>query len=159
MVMIMERVVSIDSSTKKTGAALFVDGQFKEYRLIDFSDNKSVNDRMSLMGRELQELLSHWQPELVVIEEPNGYGKNIQVYRYLSEIIGIVRIWAFMHSCVMEEIKPTVWRKRIGINQSKKKRDELKAESIAYVKKTYGLEVNDDVADAICIGACLYTNE
>lgn len=155
----MKRVVSIDSSTKKTGAALFINGKLKEYKLIDLSDNRSVNDRMNLMGKELQDLLSYWKPELVVIEEPNGYGKNIQVYRYLSEIIGIVRIWAFNHKCTMEEIKPSVWRKRIGINQSKKKRDELKAESIAYVKNTYGLEVNDDVADAICIGACLYMEE
>lgn len=32
------------------------------------------------------------------------------------------------------------------------KREQLKQEAIDYVKEKYNIEVNDDIADAICIG-------
>jgi len=39
-----------------------------------------------------------------------------------------------------------------GMDQGKKKREELKQMSIDYVKNHFNVDVNDDVADAICIG-------
>ena len=49
----------------------------------------------------------------------------------------------------------TVQRKYVGLEQGGKKRAELKAASMEYVKSKYGIEVNDDTADAICIGGAV----
>ena len=47
---------------------------------------------------------------------------------------------------------PPEWRKIVGIEQSSKiKRDVLKAEAILAVKNEYGLDVGDDIAEAILI--------
>ena len=49
-------------------------------------------------------------------------------------------------------MRPTQWRKLVGINQSKKKREILKQEAISLVKELYQVESNDDEAEAILIG-------
>ena len=52
----------------------------------------------------------------------------------------------------MEFIGASSWRKQCGIKQGAVTRDVLKMRDIEFVKEKFGLTVNDDVADAICIG-------
>lgn len=149
------RLISIDSSTNKTGMALYIGGALKEYKLIDLSKSGfELDPRIDEMGRRILALLSHWQPTMVYIEEPKGHN-NVELVRKLSTILGIVRGWCIQNSVYFEEIKPSVWRKYIGLDQGGKKRAELKAASVEFVKNKYGIEVNDDVADAICIGGAI----
>lgn len=49
-------------------------------------------------------------------------------------------------------MRPTQWRKLVGIDQSKKKREILKQEAISLVKELYQVESNDDEVEAILIG-------
>ena len=54
---------------------------------------------------------------------------------------------------------PTQWRKLIGIKQGKGiKRNELKAQSLEFVKTITDDLVNEDIAEAIAIG-CAYLKE
>lgn len=146
------RMVSIDSSTKKTGMALFVRGELEEFELIDISKlGLALDDRINEMGRQLIAMLNHWKPSMVFIEEPKGH-QNLELVRKLATILGIVRGWCINNGIYYSEMKPSEWRKHCGLDQGNKKRAELKAESVEYVKTKYGVEVNDDVADAICIG-------
>ena len=46
----------------------------------------------------------------------------------------------------------TTWRKECGIQQGRATREVLKTRDIEFVEQNYGIKVNDDVADAICIG-------
>lgn len=147
------RMVSIDSSTKKTGMTLFVDGVLHNFTLVDLSNSKEETDvRISMMGKEMLHHLDDWSPAAVYIESPRGDGRNVELVRKLSEILGIVRGWCIRNNSYYEEIPPSVWRKYCGLEQGKKKRAELKAASVEYVKEKYNVEVNDDVADSICIG-------
>lgn len=53
----------------------------------------------------------------------------------------------------MELIYPSSWRAAIGIKTGRGiKRTTLKEKDIQFVKENYNLDVNDDEADAICIG-------
>ena len=53
----------------------------------------------------------------------------------------------------IEFIYASSWRKECGIKTGAGvKRETLKKNDIDFVKKTYNLDVNDDIADAICIG-------
>lgn len=146
------RMVSLDTSTNKSGCALFVRGQLEEYNLIDLSKmGLQLDDRINEMGRQLIGMLNHWKPSMVFIEEPKGH-QNIELVRKLSEVLGIIRGWCIQNGAYYGEIKPSEWRKYCGLDQGGKKRVELKAASVEYVKTKYGIEVNDDTADAICIG-------
>lgn len=149
------RVVSIDSSTKKTGMALYVNGEYRDHILIDNSHIRDIDERINMMGKMIMEQLDWWLPSIIYIEEPKGEGRNVELVRKLCTIIGIVRGWAISHSTFFQEVKPSVWRKYVGISQGGKKRDELKAASVALVKAAYKIDVNDDVADAICIGKAM----
>ena len=53
----------------------------------------------------------------------------------------------------IEYVHSGTWRKTCGIKTGRGiKREMLKLASITFVKEKYGITVNDDVADAICIG-------
>ena len=53
---------------------------------------------------------------------------------------------------VPEFVFPNTWRAACGIPTGRNQRESLKPRDIAFVKKQFNLDVNDDIADAICIG-------
>lgn len=57
-------------------------------------------------------------------------------------------------------ILPNSWRSKIGIHTGAGvRRDSLKIADIQFVKNTFNLNVNDDIADAICIGYSTFKQE
>ena len=147
------RFVSIDSSTNKTGMALFVDGKLSDYHLIDKHTIKDAEERMNQMCLEILQTLKIWKPKSCRIEHPQGQGKNVLAVGMLCEIIGAVRIYCLLNKCDFSEVTPSVWRKHLGIDQGLKvKREQLKQQAIDRVKEYFSIDVNDDLADAICIG-------
>lgn len=57
-------------------------------------------------------------------------------------------------------IMPSTWRSRLKIKTGRGvKRDSLKQADMNYVKNKYSIEVNDDVADAICIHDAWYLTD
>ena len=59
-----------------------------------------------------------------------------------------------MYICValnigFNKLTPSSWRSAIGLKIGKKKRTELKQDAIDYVKTKYGIETDDDTAEAI----------
>lgn len=147
------KMVSIDSSTRRTGMALFNNGELEDYGLIDLSKSElEVDERIVEMGGKIFQALNIWKPSIVYIEQPQGHGKNVAMVRKLSELIGFVKAWGYINDAYVLEVAPSVWRKYVGLEQGGKKRDELKQESINAVKDVYGVWVVDDVADAINLG-------
>lgn len=152
----MTKLVSLDTSTKKSGCALYIDGKLQKWKLLDCSKTTDINTRINEMGSALLSLLDKWNPDIICIEEPKGSGRNVQLVKNLSEIIGIVRAWAIRYDCSYSEIMPSVWRKWANLSQGNKKREELKRESMKLVEKRFSITLdNDDVCDAILIGAAV----
>ena len=145
-------LISMDTSTKKSGVAKYVDGKLVDYQLIDYDKVKDVEERINLMGTALLLYLKKNEPDAIWIEHPQGQGSNVSMVGKLCEILGIVRAYALSKNCEYHELMPSVWRKYSGRPYGNKKRNELKQISIEYVKEEIGVEVNDDVADAIVIG-------
>ena len=87
----------------------------------------------------------------IIYQEYTWVSRNPKTALMLTTILGAVRGWALANNCVWHSIAPATWRSNLGINKGK--RNELKAESIDFVKQKLNIDVpNDDVADAICIG-------
>ena len=60
-------------------------------------------------------------------------------------------------SIEIEYIYPSSWRATLGIKNGRGiKRTSLKEQDIQYVQEKYNITVNDDEADAICIGLSQY---
>ena len=152
------RIMAIDASTKSTGISLWEDKELISYKLIRTS-LKNIDDRFKDMCLMILRSLEDWNPDEIYLEE-TVVARNVQVQRFLTRLQGVVYCWCIQNNKKFNTIRPTVWRKAVGIKQGKKKRDELKQEAISLVNKKFNIEVNDDVAESICIGlATLFLNE
>ena len=145
------RMISIDPSTKASGVATFDDGKLVDHDLFKCNDS-DVESRIHKMGAALLNYLKKQKPDIIYIEHPQGHGSNVALVGMICELLGIVRAYAIEKKIEYKELSPSVWRKYCGFKQGKKTRKELKQMSIDYVKKFFDIEVNDDVADSICIG-------
>ena len=111
-----------------------------------------MNNRFEKMSLGLINTLNRLKPDIIFIAETVVL-RNAQTQRFLTRLQGVVYAWCITNNCKFNVIRPTVWRKLVGIKQGKNiKREQLKQESIDYVKTKYNIDVNDDIADAICIG-------
>lgn len=149
------KILFLDLSTHSTGWAVAdQDSELLDYGCIQSAD-KDLLKRIKVMRYGLLEVLKeHPEIQKVVLEEVRVDYKNAIVYKALNWCQGIV-LFSFYEKIPeleYEFIQPSSWRSKIGIKTGRGiKRSELKKADIAYVEQEYGLSVNDDVADAICI--------
>lgn len=143
---------SIDSSSKKTGIAIYKNGKYTSHKLLDCSKDKIMDSRFKKMALDILNTLNEIKPNIIYIEETVVL-RNAQTQRFLTRLQGVVYAWCIQNNCEFNTIRPSSWRKAINLKQNKNiKREQLKQEAIDYVKEKYNIEVNDDIADAICIG-------
>ena len=95
------KVLAFDTSTKKTGWALFINGKYAESGLIDLSKNKNVEERIKKMCLTITTLIFDKSPDHVVIEELPST-RNADTVRKLSRIIGAVYYY-----CISKDIDYT----------------------------------------------------
>ena len=152
------KLISIDSSSSKTGWAYFENGEYKKSGVLNFDTNdckkkyKGNSDkRIEDMSLAIFNLLKEHKPDIIVIEKLN-VGRNMVSVRNLSKVIGVVYCYSILNNSFYHEIQASQWRSQIGIQGKNRKRDEYKQLAIEYVKNTLGIEVTDDEADSICAG-------
>ena len=85
----MSKILSLDTSSKITGYAIFNDGELIRYSSIDKSNIKDGDERMRDMVKCLIALIEREAPDDVVIEE-TVVTRNPQTQRMLSMILGVV---------------------------------------------------------------------
>lgn len=148
-------MLSLDTSSKKTGYALFENGVLSDYGLIECTE-KEMEIRFKKMALALWEKISHYSPAIVVIEETVVI-RNPQTQRFLTRLQGIIYAWCMLHNAEFITLRPTEWRSAVGINSYHKKREVLKQEAIVLVSKNHPevSDVNDDTAESILIGDAL----
>ena len=150
----MTKLISLDTSTSKTGYAIYLDGEYQESGIIDCSENKVIRTRINEMIAQLYELIERENPQIIVMET-TVVTRNIEAQRNLTFILG-----AIMGKCVEKKIaydslRPTEWRNKVKNKDEKlpRKRDELKIWGRDKVFELYGKDIeSDDISDAILIG-------
>ena len=152
-------IMSIDASTKSCGVAIYQNNILTYYDCLTASSTDLIK-RIQKITKELQDVLNGSSIDIIVLEEVRpqvgqyGVG-NIQTHRALMWLQAAI---AFMVHDNFPKIKieylyPSEWRSRCGLHTGRGiKREELKKADIAFVKRIYNIEVNDDIADAIGIG-------
>lgn len=146
------KLITIDGSTKKTGIAYFQNGRYITHKLLDYSKDKNIDSRFSIMAQEIWKMLNTYRPNIVYIEETYT-ARNPQTTKILTRLQGVVYSWCMNNGCEFNTIRPAQWRKQLSFSQGRNvKREQLKKQSIQYVLDNYSLSVGDDEADAICIG-------
>ncbi len=145
------RIIGVDASTSRTGLSLFEDGKLVKYEVIDLTHIKHADVRIPQMMVGIADILQHWNGDCLFVED-SWSSANVEVTKMLSNVIGAMMYVCESTGCGFNKFRPSEWRKIVGLPMGKKKRAELKAEAVQYVKETYGIDVKDDEAEAICIG-------
>ena len=150
----MSKVLSLDTSSKISGYAVFYDGKLIRYSSIDMSHIKNSDERMQSMVSKLTTLIEREAPDNVVIEE-TAVSRNPQTQRMLSMILGAVFCMCVYYNFHYCSLRPTQWRKAVRGEEEKipRKREELKLWSTNKVFELFGVEnIDDNIADAILLG-------
>ncbi len=151
------KVLAFDTSTKKTGWSLFINGKYAESGLIDLSKNKNTEERIKKMCFSIATLIFDKSPDYVVIEELPST-RNADTVRKLSRIIGAVYYYCISKNIDYTEMSCDTWRNAVGIKNSKG--GKVKIDSMDHVLQKYKLDVDDNEADAIniCDAYCINHN-
>ena len=147
----MFTVAGIDASTTKTGIAIMTDGKLIFYTLIDLHQEKDTTKRIKNMLIKICKVLDQYAIDAVYMEKAFKMA-NADTTIKLANLSGGVLLYCAQKDIEFNNPLPTVWRARVGLEQSKKiKRETLKAEAIKAVKDEYGIDANDDVCESILL--------
>ena len=160
------KILSLDLSTKSSGWAIFTEGELNNHGCIKSASTDLIR-RIHVMMDSIDEILRKDNRDKIIVEEvrpEGGHGVgNIQTHRalmWLQAALAFLIHDKYDNKIQIEYIYPSSWRAKCGIKNGRGiKRTTLKEADIAFVKAKYGIEVNDDEADAICIGLSQYSNE
>lgn len=147
-------VMGIDGSTKSTGVSIMKDGELIYYTLISIKDADAFV-RIKKMLIEIYKILDKYEIDIICMEK--AFTKtNIDTTMKLANLAGGVMAYCALHNIEFQHPVPSEWRKKIGIQMGRVKRDALKEMAISAVKKEYGIDVNDDVSEAILLARSIF---
>ena len=147
--------LALDLSTKSSGWAIFDNQELKDYGCIT-AGSANLFNRIDRMVEGINELFDTYSISRVIIEDvyPEDVHNNQNVFNALKYLQGFVLHTLDRHSITdIKFLVASEWRKICGIHTGRGvKRESLKPKDKAFVQSQFGISVNDDIADAICIG-------
>ena len=158
-------ILSIDASTKSSGWAYLTDNILIDHGCITASSTDLIK-RIQKITNEIDLILKKYSINKIILEEvrpEGGYGvgnqKTHKALMWLQAAIAFL-IHDNYPTIEIEYIYPSSWRATLGIKNGRGiKRQSLKEADIEYVKNNFNINVNDDEADAICIGLAHFCNQ
>lgn len=146
------RILSVDQSTRCSGYAVFENNMYIQSGVIDMSKSKlETEERSFAMAKEIWKIIKKYKPQSIVLEGVQQQA-NPRTMIILARLAGMIIGYAEAHNVHVRILLPSQWRKVLGYSQGAKvKRQELKQQSIDYVKKNLELERSEDECEAICI--------
>jgi Holliday junction resolvasome RuvABC endonuclease subunit len=145
------RIIAFDQA-KKTGYAVFEDEELIKYGVLDCSQYRDVAERNHNIKNLILSIIKRYNGEVFAIEdvqyEPMKGG--VKSFKPLARLLGALEEMMFENQFAYIVVSPGTWRKACGIGGNK--REDQKANAIAWVKANFNIDVTEDEADAICIG-------
>ena len=149
-------ILSLDASTKSTGYAIYEGKTLKKYGCIT-SSSTDLFKRIHKMVDAIDILINEYKIDKIILEEvrPENGLQNIKTHRALMWLQGALAMMTHDKYPKVETIYlyPSEWRKSCKIKTGRGvMRETVKQHDIRFVEETFGIKVNDDIADAIGIG-------
>ena len=148
------KLMAIDASTKSTGIAIYNDKELIYYTCLT-ATSPDLFRRIDKILAGITELLDEYKIDTVALEDV--YIEDVHGNR--TVFTALIYLQGFIMKLLNDyKIKPTLytaseWRKKCCIHTGRGVfRESLKPKDIEFVRRQFGLAVNDDIADAICLG-------
>ena len=142
------KLIAFDQSTTATGWCVM---EMKTARIIESGvvipkKNDETIDRITYTIKRCLNLVRTNEVAFVFIEGVQVQ-RNPRVYEVLAKLAGSLEIMLYESGYLVNVVKASEWRKRVGIKN--RKRADVKKEAIEMVKELYGLDVSEDEAEAV----------
>ena len=146
-----ERIIGFDQATKHFGISVFDDGKLVYYDCIDFNDD-NTEVRLMQISKFVDSVCKQWKPDWVEFEDIQLQGgtAGFTTFKVLAELLGIVIAVLNLNEVKHECVSNKVWQSMFMI--AGKDRHTQKTNVVKKVKTLFGIDVSDDIADAILIG-------
>ena len=147
-------VLALDLSTKSSGWAVYEHQKLFSHGCITASST-NLYKRIHKMVDGVEEILKSIKIDKAIIEEvvPEDIHNNQSVVKALLYLQGYITELLDKYNIEFQFYTASQWRKKCGIHTGRGiKRESLKPKDIQFVQSQFGIKVNDDEADAICIG-------
>lgn len=142
------RIIGFDNASHNMGVAIFDNGKLVYYTLLQFTTGTTLQRLNKIRDTIEKIIIPLWEPDFIQIEgiqHQNSYA----TYEVLVKLHGIFEMACDRFKIPFESTRSSIWRSHYAIN--KRDRNEDKKAAIQKVKDMYGLNVTDDVAEAILI--------
>ena len=145
------RIVSLDTSSRKSGFAVFEGGKLMTSGVIVPPKDMDRESRINLMCKKIFDILDKYKPGSIIIEKM-VVANNPPVQRILSEIIGAVRGYSIINDKEFVEYSPVVWRKEVLRKNEKMPRNRKAAKlwSVKKVKALFKKDPRHTLVDVTC---------
>lgn len=144
------RVLAFDQSTRVTGYSIFDDGNYVDSGVIDLHKIKDTDERSKQMAVEICRTIKDNKPHCVIIEEVQQQSNVLTVIK-LARIQGVAIGFCAAHNIELHILTPTRWRSALSYRQGPKvKREELKEQSLNFVKRELGLSIGSEDENEAC---------
>ncbi len=146
------KILSLDLSTKSSGFAIGQNESLEAHGCITAS-SRDVIKRIIKMRNQLSKIIKNNKIDKIIMEEvrPEYNSHTNKILMWLQAVI-VIAAYEINPKIEFQFNGATSWRAALKIKQGRGiKRDQLKNSDIQYVFNKYGIKVNDDQADAICI--------
>lgn len=142
------RIASLDNSTQKVGLSIFDDEELVYYTLLNFRGSNFEDRLLKILDYLEDVIIEEWEVDVLILEDVQ-FQSNYATYKKLSMLLGVLVVGAMRYGVDVEVVSSNTWRNQYQISKS---RQTAKEEAIKLVKTMYGIDVNDDVAEAILLG-------
>lgn len=142
------KLIAFDQSTTASGWCVMEMGTARiiESGVVIPNKNDETIDRITYTIKRCLNLVRTNEVAFVFIEGVQVQ-RNPRVYEVLAKLAGSLEIMLYESGYLVNVVKASEWRKRVGIKN--RKRAEVKKEAIELVKELYGLDVSEDEAEAV----------
>lgn len=145
-----EVVLSLDQALRTTGYAVFQGESLVANGTFSVPSDKPMDERLHLFMKEVQKLKRQYNPDVICFEDIQDQN-NTKTFKILAYVQASMLIFCALTKSKYCIMAPSHWRKVLGGGFGRT-RAEQKEHSIAIVKERFGIDVDSDTADAICIG-------
>ena len=142
------KLIAFDQSTTASGWCVMEMGtaQIIESGVILPNKSDDTIDRITYTIKRCLNLVRTHEVTFVFIEGVQVQ-RNPVVYEVLAKLAGSLEIMLYESGYLVNVVKASEWRKRVGIKN--RKRAEVKQEAHALVKDLYQIEPTEDECEAI----------
>lgn len=150
-----KRIIALDQATHITGYSVFDNTTLIHTGTFQTSQDDEI-ERIAAVKNWLLSMIMSWSPDIIALEgiqfqeESSGRKMGVTVFETLARLQGVLQLVCYENKIQCEICPTNTWRHEVGV-KGKTRADRKKSMQLL-VKQNYGIDVSDDIADAIGIG-------